>query len=38
LTAWSRGRNGRPRRSLAGRSPAQAYTQDQPDWTDPDTV
>ncbi|MFZ5785953.1 MAG: hypothetical protein ACOY3Y_05885 [Acidobacteriota bacterium] len=38
VTAWSRGKNGRPRRSLAGRSPALAYIQDQPDWNDPETV
>lgn len=30
LTAWFRGRNGRPRRRLGGRSPAQAYRETTP--------
>jgi hypothetical protein len=30
FTTWYRGRNGKPRRHLKGRSPAKAYSEDQP--------
>ena len=30
MTAWARGRNGKPRKRLGGRTPAQVYNQDRP--------